>query len=541
MAAFVLHLRPVQAAADAAIAVSGAGVPETVAAVKTWDGDAGDGLWSSDENWDNNTAPAIDDSVLLDNASSTTITMDINVTIEDLTISGAGVSLSPGGATSLSLANYSQSDGAFTPPASMTVIGNLERSGGTFTHNGGTVIFDGGITQIYSGITVFYDVIVESGSTLQLANASDFGIAGAFTLNGLFDPTTNSPTTLRLAGSGTQTLPEGIQLDYLIINSPSTFSAPSTLFLSGGWTNSGSFIHNSGSVTFNCSGGKIFHLTTLFYDVTVESGCTLNLTANSDFGYAGTFTLNGTFNATGSPPTTVRLAYSGSQSLPSGASDLYHLVVESDATLVDLTDFTVSGVLTNNGILQKTIAVNGSSDVEFFNTGGYGGVTLNANASDLGETMVTINGNHDCTDVTGETVKRCFDITPANTTGRNATVTFYFADSELSGNTCTTLDAYHWSGGGWDLESTAARNCSTEPYLVESSGVTDFSPFVLKSDSSPTAVELINFTAQPSPWQGLADLLARNALLIISAAGALTLLLCGILLLSRPLMQKKRD
>jgi len=166
-------------------------------------------------------------------------------------------------------------------------------------------------------------------------------------------------------------------------------------------------------------------------------------------------------------------------------------------------------------------------------------LTLNANGSDLGETTVTIKGNRDCTDVTGETVKRCFNITPANTTGRNATVSFYFAASELSGNTCTTLDAYHWNGSGWDLESTATRNCSTEPYMVQSNAVSDFSPFVLKSDSVPTSVELTSFTAPPGPGEVLVDFVERNALLIISLAGVLTLLLGGVLWLYRPLVGKK--
>jgi len=551
IASFVLLLQPVQAAPAAPIKVSNTdenrpqpyayntGNFEMVAAVKTWDGDAGDGLWSSPTNWDNDTLPAVDDSVLLDDPLPTSITMDMDVTIEDLTISGPSVSLSPGGATSLDLVNYSQSNGTFTPPASMSVAGEFDHNGGTFIHNNGTVTFDGGTTQISSGITMFYNLIVESGSTVQLATASDFGFAGTFTLNGGFDATTNSPTTLRLGGSGTKTLRDGIQLDYLIINSTATLSAPSTINLSGGWTNSGGFIHNNGTITFNCTSGQIFSGTTLFYNVTVESGCPMNLAANSDFGYAGTFTLNGTFNATGTPPTTVRLAYSGTQSLPAGASSLYHLVVNSGATLVDLSNITVSGVLTNNGALQKTSDVNGSVDVDFFNTGGYGGLTLNANGSDLGQTTVTIKGNHDCTDVAGETVKRCFNIAPANTTSRNATISFYFASSELSGNTCATLDAYHWNGSGWDLESTAARNCSTEPYMVQSSGVSDFSPFVLKSDTGPTTIELTNFTAQTDPSDLLVDFLSRNVLLIIGVITALTLLLCGFLWLYRPLMQKK--
>ena len=149
--------------------------------------------------------------------------------------------------------------------------------------------------------------------------------------------------------------------------------------------------------------------------------------------------------------------------------------------------------------------MNGSADVSFFDTGGYGGVALNANSLDLGSTQVRIRGNRDCTTVPGETVRRCFDFAPANTTGRDATLTFFFAGSELSGNTCDELNAYHWDGSGWDLLNldaaygTGGRACGSEPYSLRVTGVSDFSPFVLKSGEPPggipTAVTLASFTA----------------------------------------------
>jgi hypothetical protein len=198
-----------------------------------------------------------------------------------------------------------------------------------------------------------------------------------------------------------------------------------------------------------------------------------------DINIAGDFVRNGgVFDAGDS---TLTFDGSGTQTLDTDAITLYNMTVNSGVTLVDLAEFTVDGTLTNNGTLQRTQDVNGSADVTFFNTGGYGGLTLNANGSDLGTTTVKINGNQDCTDFSGETVQRCFDISPTNTTGQDAIATFYFADSELSGNTCSGLVAYHWNGDSWDALTTGSHACEGEPYSVQATGVSDFSLFMLKS------------------------------------------------------------
>jgi hypothetical protein len=258
-----------------------------------------------------------------------------------------------------------------------------------------------------------------------------------------------------------------------------------------------------------------------------------------DINIAGDFIRNGGYVYPGVG--TVTFDGSGTQTLDTDTITLYNMTVNSGSTLVDLAEFHVNGTLTNDGALQKTQDVNGSSDVSFFNTGGYGGLTLNASGSDLGATTVTIKGDQDCTNVAGETVRRCFDIAPANTTGRKATVTFYFAASELSGNTCSTLDAYHWNGGGWDpAESTASRNCSSEPYSIQSTGVSDFSPFALKSDSGPTAVTLRSFTVQPGAGEALLALLKRNAMPLMLLSVVLVLLLAGCVWLINPHILKKR-
>ena len=168
----------------------------------------------------------------------------------------------------------------------------------------------------------------------------------------------------------------------------------------------------------------------------------------------------------------------------------------------------VVGTLTNNGMLSQTQAVNGGSYIPFLRTGGYGGVRINANNSDLGPTTVTIRGNQDCTTVPGETVKRCFDITPTNSSNRDATIAFYFADSELSGNNCASLNAYHFIGGVWELIPYANLDCVLSPYNILLTHVSSFSPFVLKQ-GAPTAITLRNLTAKSN---------TRISLLLLAAA-----------------------
>jgi len=181
-----------------------------------------------------------------------------------------------------------------------------------------------------------------------------------------------------------------------------------------------------------------------------------------------------------------------------------NLTVYSSSTLnLGSNNLAVDGTLTNNGTIKQTQEVSGTTDVSFFNTGSYGGVTLNAETKNLGDTTVEIRGNQDCTTTAGETVKRCFKITPENSTERDTTITFYFEDSELSGsppNTCSSLDAYHWNGSSWEILTldtsygTSGRDCSSTPRSIRVKDVASFSEFVLKS-SVPTAVILSSLSA----------------------------------------------
>lgn len=151
------------------------------------------------------------------------------------------------------------------------------------------------------------------------------------------------------------------------------------------------------------------------------------------------------------------------------------------------------GALANEGTLEQRQAVDGSAPVQFFADGNYGPITINSNSFDLGGTTVRVRALANCTAGGPEqTVQRCIDIAPDNSPGASnpSTLTFSFLDGELNTNACNTLNAFHWNGSGWDTLTVDSRQCNTEPYSLQVSGVTDFSPFMLTSENSPTAVRL---------------------------------------------------
>ena len=197
-----------------------------------------------------------------------------------------------------------------------------------------------------------------------------------------------------------------------------------------------------------------------------------------------------------------------------------NLVVNSGGSL------TVSGRLFNYGRLQQTQAVSGDGDIGFFNTGNYGGLLLDPNNNNMGDTTVVIRGNQDCTNAAGDTVKRCFDITPASSSGTGKTVTFFFDQSEESGNACESMNAFHHVGpGDWGLPlpldtsyGTGGRLCGADPRSVRVTGVTAFSPFVLNVNT-PTAIELVSFSGT-----------SRSGNFILATALGIALALLGLVL-----------
>lgn len=147
--------------------------------------------------------------------------------------------------------------------------------------------------------------------------------------------------------------------------------------------------------------------------------------------------------------------------------------------------FVLTGAyLHTGGTYYQTKPVNGSSDVSFPKAGG---LIINANGQDLGSTQVADTANGVCAGVTaGDAVRHCYSITPTLSTGRDATVTFYYRSNEIpAGQSCASMEAYRWTGA-WDTRltrdltyGTDGRMCGGDPYSIRVIDVDAFSPFAI--------------------------------------------------------------
>ncbi len=219
-----------------------------------------------------------------------------------------------------------------------------------------------------------------------------------------------------------------------------------------------------------------------------------------------------------------------------GSANVHDLVIEPGATLdFDVHELQVAGTLTNLGSITQRKAVGANASVPFLMAGGHSGVRIETPASfldaspsapafltaGLGETAVTIDGGQSCAS-SGDTVLRCFTVTPASSSGTAISLTFYFDHEELNAQDCSALSAFNWHNGGWVAAGTVSqRQCATAPYSITVAGVTEFSPFVL-AENEPLAIGLHSFGAAPA-LSPLPAVVALAALLLLLALSALRL------------------
>ncbi len=454
--------------------------PKVAAATCTWTG-AVDTAWENAANWSNcnGLAPQNNDTVIIPDVSNDPV-------INSAATTGLNVTIQSGG----KLTNSSSGNIAF---ASFTI-----QDGGTYIHDraaslpGSTRSFAATSTvEFLRNTTNTCPVSATYGNLI--INISNFtqnvGCAGNLAnIQGNLEIRNTNGYQLRLVS--TQSTAHNIGGNLII--------SGGNLVLSSGTgaptiNVSGNVIINSGLLDLGTSSGAPQLIIAGHFE---QSGGTLQRggSGNRTISLAGNWTrTGGTFTSTG-----IEVVFNGTTEQTIGGSSattFNNLTVAYGATVNLPSDATVSGTLINNGKLIQTQDVNGNTDVTFLGTGGYSGVVLNANNVDLGTTTVTILGNQAC-DTNDSSVHRCFEITPANASGRNATATFYFADSELNGEDCATMGVYRWTGSAWESLSVTSRQCTTSPYSVQTT-ITNFSKFALSSGGQPpTAITLSRLEAQ---------------------------------------------
>ena len=338
-------------------------------------------------------------------------------------------------ATSSDFTNVTiSSNGILKPDASASVIvSGTWTNSGTFTHNSGTITFDRQGSQVITnngtGSTKqFYNVTIDNNESSP-ADGTDvdsdaMNVTGTLTVtDGQFQPATSSDfANVTISSNG--------------ILKP---DASASITVSGDWTNSGTFTHNSGTVTFDLGNeqdltpgsSSFYNLTTattnndvtiqggdltISNDLTIASSTTLDAGSNrgiliaGDWSNSGTFTAqNGTvtFNgstaqsisgsntfydltinntdntnkvdASSSSSLTVQDDLSISDGIFKSASDYHDITIDAGTTLELSGNITVSGTYINNGTLTpgtNKVTFDGSSGQSITNNGTAAGKTF---------------------------------------------------------------------------------------------------------------------------------------------------------------------
>ncbi len=275
----------------------------------------------------------------------------------------------------------------------------------------------------------------------------------------------------------------------ITIGSGTTFSlGNSTLYLSGNWTNNGTFNAGTSTVVFNGASGS--------QTITNSSGETFyNLTVDKT---SGNLITQNNLTADGSITCTIGSLDLNGNSCTLGSSGL---VSESNGNEV------------TGGTVSITVPLNNPSAV---NPGGLGAVITSS--ANLGSTTITrgvavqsVNGNN--------SIKKYFDITPATDTGLNATLVFNYFPDNLNSLNESNLVLYKSTDAGttWTSEGGAVNTVS---HYVSLSGIGSFSRWTLSAIGSPVAtaasnVSSVSFSANWDPAAGAAgyrlDIATDNA------------------------------
>ena len=187
-----------------------------------------------------------------------------------------------------------------------------------------------------------------------------------------------------------------------------------------------------------------------------------------------------------------------------------NLMLSSTATPALNSGITVNGnlILENNVNLNgQTVTLGNSATLiedagAFYGTSGTISTTRSLsninqeNVAGLGATITTVENLGTTTITRGHksysmgsdnSVNRYFDISPANNSGLNATLSFTYREEELNGNTEANLEMFKSSDGGssWQNQN---GNVNTTSNSASLSGITSFSTWTLIEDTqSPTA------------------------------------------------------
>ncbi len=344
-------------------------------ATKYWDGEAGDGLWSSAANWNDDVKPSPGDIVVLEHTNggvsgAYTVTLNTSESIGDLTINPES-----GNAITLQITANS-----------LTISGTGEaltlESGATLTINGPTAA---GITMSNNG-----DVNFKNGSTYNLTTGTGISTSGSYTFGATSSTTiasttdgalkaldygdltlTNSSSTLSTNGNVSC---QNLTMDdagSATINGNLTVNQTLTKSGAGVLTVDGGTLSVTGSI--NCTGGTIKSTGTggsLSASSTVtNNGGTISIEGTANSTISGTLTnTSGSFSISGTGTTTFSsdITNGGTLTISSTAGAVSFQAISNSGTLnfQNGNTITINGAYTGSG----TISATGSGTINFEST-----------------------------------------------------------------------------------------------------------------------------------------------------------------------------
>ncbi len=392
----------------------------------------------------------------------------------------------------------------------------LTMAGGEIRSN--TATSNGGGLYAYQGDTVLND-------TLVISNSATSG-SGLYIRSGNSDLTFNNGQ-LRHNIASSQGGGLYVASGSATLNSTQIISNSAN---SGGglFINTGSATLTSASVLSNSANGKGGGLYLVSGSLALSNTSISAASANYGGGLyvasgsailnttsiSGSALLNGAsiYNQNGTITTTAALTLSGElyQAGVSFTTSDHNLELDGDLLLAGGNfyapntphqftlngSFTLSGSLTHTaGSYHQTQTVNSTQDVNFPKAGG---LIINANGQDLDSTAVTLTAGANCAGVTaGEAIQHCYVISPTNTSNRDASLTFFYQDSELpASHSCNSMEAYQWAGS-WNNQLTRntaygvqGRQCGSNPQSLQAINVSTFPPysFTLRGNFADLAI-----------------------------------------------------
>lgn len=342
--------------------LGGGGCPGTI----NFDNGAGNGLWTTADNWDTDVLPGPGDDVCIDGFAVTLNGAPPTHTIGSLHVSGTG-SLILGSSITLTIDGDSQIDGSLTLSAGtvtgagdVTVAGTLNLVFGAMSGSGATTV-EGLLSMGGSTFTLSRTLNVASAATANwTSNQVNFTAGGVINNHGTFIVTNGSSfqgsagqfnnlgtghVTKQSATATTTLFSNGVAFN----NDGVVEVLSGTLSLGGGGAGGGSYVS---------SGAGVLQFSALTHDLgatasvsgaTVRfSGGTVNLAGSYDVSGSTIFPASGTANFTGSVSNVGVLTLSGGTanfSNVEGGVTVPSLSQSGSSTLSGSSTVTVSGTL----------------------------------------------------------------------------------------------------------------------------------------------------------------------------------------------------